>query len=351
MMDDVQKQTGMVVAIGEPLVEFMPAIRDETMAKAFRFKKYAGGAPATCAAAIVRLGGRACLISRVGVDPFSTFLLDALAAEGVNISHVKRIPDRQIGLVFHECLGGVTSLIFYRRDSAASTFTPEDIDPEVIRGAAALHIPGVTFQISESAKETCLMAARLAEEAGVLISFDPNIRNILGGTETRQAMEEVISLADVITPTLEEATAITGEENPLRAAHLLRARGPRVVAVTLGKEGSVLLGDGEPIVCPGYHVEVVEPTGAGDVYAAAIIIGLLNGWALERIGRFANAAGALAVTAMGHFGDALPTLERIRIAMEGTDASKHRDAETGSDYGRGCAPPLAGAGGGQDQAG
>ena len=65
------------------------------------------------------------------------------------------------------------------------------------------------------------------------------------------------------------------------------------------------------------EVAVVEPTGAGDVHAAAMMIGLLSGWELERTGRFANAAGALAVTAMGHLGEALPTPESILSMLDG----------------------------------
>jgi len=311
-MDKPQPPAGPVLAFGEALVEFMPARIGETMRDAFHFQKYAGGAPATYAAAIVRFGRRAGLISRVGEDPFSTFLLEALTAEGVDTSHITRVPERQIGLCFHECIEGRTSLIFYRRDSAASTLSPDDIDPETIQTAAALHVPGTTLQISEPAMEACLKAIRLAKEAGVVVSFDPNIRNILGGTETSQAMAEALSLADLITPTLEEAAAITGQSDPLRAARELGARGPRLVVVTLAAEGSVLLGAGEPILCPGFQVEVVEPTGAGDVHAAATMVGFLNGWDLEEIGRFANAAGARAVTAMGHLGAALPTLEQIQ---------------------------------------
>ena len=70
-----------MLALGEALVEFMPARVGETMCGAFHFQKYAGGAPATYAAAIVRFGGNAGLISRVGEDPFSTFLIEALIAE------------------------------------------------------------------------------------------------------------------------------------------------------------------------------------------------------------------------------------------------------------------------------
>ena len=316
-MAETSERQRPVLALGEALVEFMPAPAGQTMAGADHFDKFAGGAPATYAAALVRLGVPAGLITRIGEDPFSDFLLEALVAEGVAVDQIRRLPDRQIGLCFHECLAGVTSLIFYRRDSAATTMGPDDVDVEAIRSAAALHVPGVALQISEGAKEACLTAIRIAAEASVPISFDPNMRNLLGGTDTAQAMEEALSLADLVTPTSEEAAAITGQEDPSRAAVELRARGPGLVAVTLASEGAVLASGGEVITCPGFEVAVVEPTGAGDVHAAAMMIGLLSGWELERTGRFANAAGALAVTAMGHLGEALPTPESIQSMLDG----------------------------------
>lgn len=301
-----------VLSLGEALVEFMPEPAGQSMREAIPWRKYAGGGPATYAAAVVRYGLPAALISRVGVDPFSDYLLDALQQEGVDVTHVQRLPDRQIGLCFHECLDGVTNLIFHRRDSAATTLGPADIDIEAIAGAAALHVPGTTMQISPSALEAARTAIAAAHGAGVPVSFDPNIRAILGGTETSAAFEEALALADVVTPTLEEATAITGCDDPVDAARELHARGPRLVAVTLAAEGSIVLVEGEePVRCPGYAVDVVEPTGAGDCHAAATMVGYLLGWEPARIGAFANAAGALAVTAMGHFGPALPTLARI----------------------------------------
>ena len=316
-MAETSERQRPVLALGEALVEFMPAPAGQTMAGADHFDKFAGGAPATYAAALVRLGVPAGLITRIGEDPFSDFLLEALAAEGVAVDQIRRLPDRQIGLCFHECLAGVTSLIFYRRDSAATTMTPDDVDVEAIRSAAALHVTGVALQISEGAKAACLPAIRIAAEASVPISFDPNMRNLLGGTDTAQAMEEALSLADLVTPTSEEAAAITGQEDPSRAAVELRARGPGLVAVTLASEGAVLASGGDVITCPGFEVAVVEPTGAGDVHAAAMMIGLLSGWELERTGRCANAAGALAVTSMGHLGEALPTSESIQSMLDG----------------------------------
>ncbi len=305
-----------VLALGEVLVELMPATVGQSMAQAVRFDKFAGGAPATYAAAIVRLGGRAALLTKVGTDAFSAFELDALRAEGVGLEHVQRLPERQIGLCIHECINGQTSLVFYRRDSAASTLAPEDIDTQVVQSAAALHVSGTSMQISPSAAAACLRAIRLAHEAGVVVSFDPNIRNILGGEDTAKAVDEALGLADLITPTLEEAEAITGCSDPFAAARALKERGPKLVAVTLAERGAVLMGqEGGPVLCPGFAVNVVEPTGAGDVHAAATLVGFLQGWGAMRIGRFANAAGAHQVTAMGHLGAALPTLVEVEARL------------------------------------
>ncbi|MBQ39868.1 MAG: hypothetical protein CME04_26085 [Gemmatimonadaceae bacterium] len=309
---------GPILALGEALVEFMPEPMGDTMSGASHWHKYAGGGPATYAAAAVRCGHDAALITHVGEDPFSEYMIDALVGEHVDVSAIRRVEGRQIGLCFHECIDGHTSLVFHRRDSAATTLQPSDISSELISAAAALHVPGTTMQISPSALAASQAAIDTAKAAEVIVSFDPNIRAILGGTETTAAFEQALAVADVVTPTLEEATAITGKEDAVHAARELRARGPKLVAVTLASEGCVVLaeGDTEPVYCPGYEVDVVEPTGAGDCHAAATMVGYLAGWDPARIGAFANAAGAIAVTAMGHFGDALPTLARIQALIE-----------------------------------
>jgi len=313
---------GPILSLGEALVEFMPEPAGGTMRRAPAWRKYAGGGPATYAAAAVRCGRQATLITHVGEDPFSDFMIDALVEEGVDTSAIRRIGGRQIGLCFHECIDGTTNLIFHRRDSAATTLSPEDIDPQRLAAAAALHVPGTTMQISPCALEASLAAIDAARAAGITVSFDPNIRVIPGGTETAAVFEQALAAADVVTPTLEEAAAITGKENAADAARELRARGPKLVAVTLAAKGCVVLaeGDTEPVYCAGYDVDVVEPTGAGDCHAAATMAGYLAGWDPARIGAFANAAGAIAVTAMGHFGDALPTLERMEEMIRSASA-------------------------------
>ena len=216
-----------VLSLGEALVEFMPEPAGQSMRDAVDWRKYAGGGPATYAAAVVRCGRPAALITRLGDDAFSDFLVDALAEEGVDVSRIIRVPGRQAGICFHECIEGRTTLAFQRRHSAATTLAPEDIDPAAVAGAAALHVPGTTLQISDGALEASLAAIAAARDAGVPVSFDPNVRALPGAAGTAAAFDEAVAAADVVTPTLEEAAAITGREDPVEAGRELLARGPR----------------------------------------------------------------------------------------------------------------------------
>ena len=307
-----------IIAIGEILFEFFPKPFHAPLDAATGFEPCAGGAPLTFAATAQRLGRAAGLIAVVGTDPFSRSLVDGMKAEGVSADLLRRVADRQIGLVFHDNSGEDTRLIFYRHDSAGSLLGPEDIAEDAIEKAELVYFPGVALQVSHSAQEACMKAARLARESDTPLAVDPNIRAIQGGLQSRRILEEAISMADIITPNQAEATALTDEPDPHKAGRRLLEMGPSTVAVTMEREGCLLFHRGQEVYAPGYAVDVVEPTGAGDAFAAALCVGLLQGWPAERMAQYANAAGALAVTAIGHLGLALPTAEKIGALLAGT---------------------------------
>ena len=306
-----------ILAIGEILFEFFPRPFHAPLDAATDFEPYAGGAPLTFAATAQRLGCAAGLIAVVGTDPFSDFLVGGMRAEGVSADLLRRVADRQIGLVFHDNSGEDTRLIFYRKGSAGSLLGPEDVTEDCIKKAALVYFPGVALQVSHSAQEACMKAARLARASGVPLAVDPNIRAIQGGLQSRRVLEEAISMADIITPSQAEAIALTRESDPHKAGRRLLEMGPGTVAVTMEREGCLLFHQGQEVYAPGYAVDVIEPTGAGDAFAAALCVGLLQGWPAERMAHYANAAGALAVTAIGHLGPALPTPEKIGALLAG----------------------------------
>jgi sugar/nucleoside kinase (ribokinase family) len=115
-----------------------------------------------------------------------------------------------------------------------------------------------------------------------------------------QLLEPCLPEIDYFIPSLPEAQAITGLEEPHQVARALLDRGVGTVGLKMGAEGClVLTGEGEELRLPAFEVEVIDATGAGDAFAAGFIAGVWQGWPLEKTARFANAVGALCVTGMG----------------------------------------------------
>jgi sugar/nucleoside kinase (ribokinase family) len=306
-----------ILAMGEILYEFFPRPMQIPLATADTFGGYAGGAPLNFAGVARRLGAEVDLLAVVGGDPFSQSLLGSLGAEGIDCSAVRQVDEAQIGLVFHDNSAEDTHLLFYRRAAAGTFLSPQDVTEEAIRAVDLVYFPGVALQIGRSAQEACLKAMDLAQKTGTRLAFDPNMRALQQGGEALELIRRVVGQADIVTPTANEAYLLTGEKDPRRAAFALREMGATIVAVTLEKQGCWLLTPTEVAYASAYCVETVEPTGAGDAFCAALSCGVLQGWPAARLAAYANAAGALAVAAIGHMGQALPTVGRIEELMAG----------------------------------
>ena len=182
--------------------------------------------------------------------------------------------------------------------------------------AYALHFPGMLLELSPELRETSLLAAHTAKEQGVLLSFDPNIRFELGsGSESLARLVSVLQMADVVAPTLAEGRTITGKTSAGDVLRALHAMGPKLVALTRDKDGAAVSCGGLVALCDGIDVPVVDPTGAGDTFAAALIVALQQGMPLSKMALFCNCAGTLVVTKRGAIGHAVPTLGEVEALM------------------------------------
>jgi sugar/nucleoside kinase (ribokinase family) len=300
-----------VCVIGELLLEFLPASDSVVLSSHGQMVKSPSGAAGIFACAAAALGGNAGLIGRVGDDAFSRFVLDEVEAHGVDVSQVGVVGGRQIGLAFVEEVAGRRNFIYYRRDSAGSTLSGADIDPGYIRSSAAIHFPAMLLWLSQSMREACLQAIALAKAYGVLVSIDPNIRPELGDPGDNGLLRRVLSQADVLTPNIEEACRISGTDNPGAALSRLLAMGPSVVAITRGAGGALLGSATERVELPGIAVNAVDTVGAGDTFAAGLLVALLEGMEIREAGRFANSAAALKASRLGAIGRGLP--ERAEV--------------------------------------
>ena len=305
-----------ILALGELLVDLVPERENMRIRDAGPVIKTASGSAGIFACAATLLGGSGGFIGKVGHDSLSRMVAETLAQQGVDVSHLTVSDEGQIGLAFLEYLPEGRNYQYYRKQSVGSLLTADDLDEDYIATAYAVHFPGMLLELSEPMREASMEAARLAREAGVLVSFDPNLRVELGrSAEAEARMMRALSLADVIAPTLEEGRAITGRRSVGDVVRALHALGPSVVALTRDKDGAVLSIGGQVALCGGIDVPVADPTGAGDTFDAALLVALQRGMALEQAALFANCAGTLAVTRRGAIGMALPTREQVEALM------------------------------------
>ena len=310
-----------LVTLGETMVVF-----DSTTAGPLRYASnytcHTGGAETTVAVGVVRQGHTAGWISSLGDDEFGMLVRRTFMGEGVDLSRVVTDPSRPTGIFFRQALGnGEYRNFYYRRNSAASAMRPEQLDEDYIASSKYLHVSGITLAVSPEAAATAIRAMELAKKHGVKVCFDPNLRLKMWTIEqARSAMERIWPLVDVALPGAEEGELLFGSGEPDDIARELSGRGVGCTIVKIGADGAIGYENGEKVVSPGFKVKhVVDAFGAGDSFAAGIIAARLKGYSLAEQLRYANAIGAMAVSAPGNI-EAVPTHAQVLKYLDGKAA-------------------------------
>jgi sugar/nucleoside kinase (ribokinase family) len=310
------RRGGRILSLGELLVDLIPTESGGRIDQTGAVLKVASGSAGIFACAAAALGGQSSFLGKVGKDPLSRMVYDTVRSFGVDMSRVVISDEGQVGLAFIEYLpDGSRNYEYYRTRSIGSLYRADELDVADMASAYALHFPGMLLELSPELREASLFAARAAKEHGVLLSFDPNIRFELNQKESLDRMILVIRMADVIAPTLAEGRLITGKESAGDVLRALHAMGPGVVALTRDKDGAAVSCNGQVALCDGIDVPVVDPTGAGDTFAAALVVALQQGMSLSETALFCNCAGTLVVTKRGAIGQAIPSLQDVQALM------------------------------------
>jgi fructokinase len=216
--------------------------------------------------------------------------------------------------------------MFYRHPSADMLYTPEEVATDLIAAAKVFHFGSISL-ISEPSRSATLAAIEAAHAGGLLVSYDPNLRLALwpDADAAREGMLSVWEQADLIKVSEEELAFLTGLTEIDAAVDQLWHDRLQLMVVTLGKGGSRYYTSDVRSMVPGFKVEAVDTTGAGDGFVAGLIYGLLNhpeDWReetqLTEICRFANAVGALTTTQRGAI-PALPTLAQVTQFLASRD--------------------------------
>ncbi|CAL9293379.1 2-dehydro-3-deoxygluconokinase [Streptomyces sp. SudanB66_2053] len=362
-----------VVALGESMVTFLPS-RPGRLADVPAFHRSIGGAESNVACALAAAGHTTRWVSRVGADGFGDHLVEAIGGYGVDVSHVRRDPDRPTGVYFRTAgdrADDAHEVAYYRAGSAASAMSPTSVDLDAVRSGRVLHLSGITAALSPDC--LALMRELTAPRPGrPLISFDVNHRpGLWGEAYGPEVLLDLARGADIVfvgEDEAEEAWGLTGGPTAIREA----LPEPHTLVVKQGAKGAVAFcasrgqscrwGDGGPparakprvgeggrdgtpqspgcdntprpaATAPALNVDVVATTGAGDAFAAGFLSATLRDLPLKTRLRHGHLTAAATLTAPGDLAppparplaDRLAALDdpawgRLRLGPGWTDA-------------------------------
>lgn len=309
-----------IVTMGETMIQ-LNAFTSGPLRYVNYFEKHAAGTESNVAVGAVRMGHSAGWVSRLGDDELGRYIHNFLRGEGVDVSQVIFDPNAATGLYFVQRdypVPGKSVVYYYRKDSAASRLSPEDIDINYITSAKVYHTTGITLALSESCREAVDKSIKAAIESNVIISLDTNIRLKLWTPEdARKVILEYIGSSDILFTDTEDSEILVSEKEPAAAAEKFLSMGPQIVVVKMGEKGAYAANlDGEKAMRKAFKVPVIDVIGAGDAFDAAFLSCKLRGFNLERSLEIANAAGALCVTVRGDV-EAIPSFNDVQKFLEG----------------------------------
>ncbi|MET7383161.1 5-dehydro-2-deoxygluconokinase [Streptomyces sp. NPDC005526] len=298
-----------LITMGRIGVDLYPLQTGVPLARVETFGKFLGGSAANVAVAAARLGRSTALITRTGDDPFGAFLHEALREFGVDDRWVTPVDDLPTPVTFCEIFPPDDfPLYFYRRPKAPDLeIHPGELDLPAARAARIFWITGTGLS-EEPSRSATLTALRARDRAGVTV-FDLDWRPMFWTDpgQARPHYAEALRHATVAVGNLNECEIATGLREPWACAEALLAAGVELAVVKQGPKGVLAVHrDGTRAEVPPVPVEVVNGLGAGDAFGGALCHGLLSGWDLTAVLRYANAAGALVASRLA-CSSAMPT--------------------------------------------
>lgn len=253
----------------------------------------AGGSAANSIVALAEFGGSASYVGKVGRDEVGKFFLDDMQSLGIQMKG--QYADSPTGT----CAVLITDdaqRTMLTNLGASATLTEDDIDHALIEGAKYVYVEGYLLT-GETTKAAAYKAMDLAVELGVKVALtasDPFLINLIRD----EIWDLITGPVDLFFCNEMEATSLTGESDPVACAAKIHEHAENV-ALTLGEKGSLVMHAGEAFPIEGLSVKAIDTTGAGDMYAGAMLYGITNGMTWRQAGQLASHAASRVVSQMG----------------------------------------------------
>lgn len=305
-----------VVTFGEPLVMFY-ANEQGDLSAVDKWSKSLAGAETNVAIGLSRLGHKTGLVTKLGEDSFAKYIFGKLKDESVDVSRVTFTPDFHTGMYLKEKVSrGNPAIEYYRKISAATTMSVNEIDAEYYLSSRLLHMTTIFPALSNSCLDYAKYIVTLMKGANKIISYDPNLRKSLWNhNEMIKTVNEFARYADYFFPGREEGQILSGYSDLEDIAKFYLDKGVKTVVVTEADGAYYHSSDGQKGFVPGFDVEVVDTVGAGDAFVVGFISAVLEGKNNHEAVVRGNAIGARNIMFSGD-NDGLPNKKELEKFLE-----------------------------------
>ena len=291
---------------GEAMALFLASDTDSVLT-ARTYTRSTAGAEGNVAVGVTRLGLSAHFFTLMGNDQLGSAVLADFAAEGVDVSGVKRVDSFSSAMIRNPGTTAPVEASYLRKGAAASLMTPADLDQQVIAQSRWLHATGITCAISTNAAETVSAGLESARKHGIKKSFDLNIRRKLWSEEEARAVLEPIARdVNLLIGGEDEYCAIFGTSDGQEALRIAASRNNSVAIMTKGPEQLTYAVGGAFTTTHPPQVKSVDPVGSGDAFTRGVISGLLAGLSVRDAIAQGTISGARVASQFGDWAG-LPT--------------------------------------------
>ncbi len=309
-----------VLTFGEPMGLFI-AEEEAPVEDVKHYTMSLAGAEFNVAVGLTRLGYQVGYLTKLGHDPFGKAIEAGMRHVGIDTSMTIYSEDHQTGFMLKsKTEKGDPDTFYFRKNSAASTISIQDVEKIDLSQWDALHASGILPATSDTAHEASRYLLKKAKAAGIPIFFDPNLRPALWKDQETMiaAINELCFLADYVLPGIKEGEILCGTRNPDEIADFYLSKGVKCVIVKVGADGAIAYQGGRKYAVPSYqHGPIVDTVGAGDGFAVGVESGLLEGLSLPEAVQRGNAIGTIQIMNVSD-NEGLPTREQLMTFMKDT---------------------------------
>lgn len=282
-----------IAVIGECLIELSA---NGSLADTSTLNKYFGGDTVTTAVTLARLGSNVTYLTKVGNDGFSEFIISALKKENIDTSLIK-MNDEQNGMYIVSHTLENKEVLYYKRKTAATKLSIEDISEDTIKKLKLIYSTGVVQSLSPSSRELVRESFRIAKDNDVLTAYDPNYTScFMNSTDTKEYFEEIVELTDIIFLSLKnDAFKLYEIESIDKIIHYLWDKGVKIAVVKSHVDNGYYIGyNGDISFTEFYNTQkAIDTTASGDVFNGGFLYALTNGYAPSDAAKFASVVSGL----------------------------------------------------------